>query len=202
MTTLATLTERNQIGIDSFERAIAYSAHLLYSAFASRNDYSKDFSIAPNPTTERITIRIEFPVNYQTFWQSNGNFIIGASNFSTSTIPYLGEYLPPSNGDFIAIPNNIDTLERFFVYSVVEFRNYLLANYPTLENNCTYGFNEKKRTITIKVVLPYDPLIYKDYLDLLLAIKNWKDITGGGDNTDNLPFGNDIQLSNDYQLTN
>lgn len=201
MTTLASLDERNSIGIDSFERAIAYSAHLLYSSFSIREtEYNKDFSIVPNEATKRINIRIEFPVNYQTFWQSNGNFIIGAANYSTSTIQYLGEYLPPSNGDFITIPTEINTLERFFVYCVVEFRNYLLANYPSLANNCTYQFNERKRTITINVVLPYEPQVYKDYLDLLLAIRNWKDITTTSNN--NSPFGNDIQLTNDYQLSN
>lgn len=197
MTTLAPLTERDAIGIDSFERAIAYSSHLLYSTIT---DYTKDFLITPNPTTERITIRIEFPVNYGTFWASNGNFIIGADNFATGTIQYLGEYLPPSNGDFIAIPSNIDTLERFFIFCIVEFRNYLLQNYPDLAINCTYTFNEKKRTISVKAILPYDPTVYSDYLDLLLAIKNWRDIEG--DNNDNLPFGNDVQLTNDLQLTN
>ena len=201
MTTLAPLDERNSIGIDSFERAIAYSAHLLYSSFSIREtEYNKDFSIVPNEVSKRINIRIEFPVNYQTFWQSNGNFIIGAANYSTSTIQYLGEYLPPSNGDFTVIPTEINTLERFFVYCVVEFRNYLLNNYPTLASNCTYQFNERKRTITINVVLPYEPQVYKDYLDLLLAVRNWKDIQVN--NQDNLPFGNQFQLSNNQQLTN
>lgn len=199
MTTLPPLTEREQIGIDSFERAIAYSAHLLYSSFSQVSDYSKDFTITPNVTSELITIRVEFPVNYGTFWRSNANFIIGADNFSTATIEYLGQYLPPSNGDFISIPSNIDTLERYFIFCVVEFRNYLLANYPDLATNCIYTFNEKKRTISVKVILPYDPDIYSDYLDLLLAIKNWKDLQGG--NNDNLPFGDEIQLTDDLQLT-
>lgn len=198
MTALPLLTEREQIGIDSFERAIAYSAHLLYSSFSQVSDYSKDFTITPNATNELVTIRVEFPVNYATFWRSNANFIIGADNFSTATIEYLGQYLPPSNGDFIAIPSNIDTLERYFIFCVVEFRNYLLANYPDLATNCTYTFNERKRTISVKVVLPYDPTIYSDYLDLLLAIKNWKDLQS---NTDNLPFGDQIQLTDDLQLT-
>lgn len=197
MTTLASQAERDQIGIDSFERAIAYSSYLLYSSFSTvETEYNKDFLITPNPDTQEITIKIEFPVNYSTFWASNGNFIIGADTFTTNTITYLGEYLPPSNGDFIAIPSEINTLERFLVYNVVEFSNYLLNNYPDIKEKCTYKFNERKRTISINVILSYDPNIYTNYLDLLLAVRNWKDLVNSNG------FGNDFQLNNNSQLVN
>ncbi|NCO74168.1 MAG: hypothetical protein GW856_02755 [Cyanobacteria bacterium] len=202
MTILPTLETRDLIGIDSYERAICYSANLLYSSFSIQNeDYSKDFNINLDNLKKEISIKVQFPVDYKTFWSSNGNFIIGAKSYSSSSIEYLGEYLPPSNGDFIIYPSDINTLERFFVYSIYKFKQYLTDNYPSFNDKCTYIFNERKRTIAIDVLIPFEPTIYETTLDLLLAVKNYKNVNISDEPTSNI-FGNNHQLNNSSQLRN
>lgn len=172
MTTLPSLAERNAININHYEQAILWSANLLFAGFSIENDqFSKNIIIEPNSITNQVQVSILVPIDYQNYWSSNANFIKGTGNFYNGAIAYTGVNLPNiTEPNFIEPSSEIDTVEKYYLYSIINYQQWLIDNNLNFQDRCTYSLNLKRRAIETNAKLSYQKEAYRQTNDLLLSL--------------------------------
>jgi hypothetical protein len=144
---LPSISQRNNIGIDTFERAIIYAASLLRNglltsapelarniiiyqdsaSFTVNNPLSSSGSgsdvsnQSPTITTKEKTLvcEIKLPYEQTIFLPSTGNFIESILELSQEIPQYIGNTLPPSNVSYSlpVEPSFVNTLEKYLVWA-------------------------------------------------------------------------------------
>jgi len=168
---LASYTDRINKGIDTFERALAYSGILLYQGLkdpnnpvSSENPFSNNLKIVlPDATTLEGVISIEatFPVDRIVATELGLNFIDSLDNFGF-TSPKLEIDCEPSSDQFQTLkeePSYVDTLERYFAWLCDIVKSQLLSFQPNKVNvikKQTFLDNPQYPQVKYTVQLRYD----------------------------------------------
>ena len=198
MTVLATKETRDLIGIDSWERAIVWSACSLLSAKSeSTTVYDKNFSVFADQTTAQILISFGMPLDMPLFWASMGDPDLSLQNITDLTVNYEGEYLSLST-PLETEPPSVNTLEKYFVWANKKLLEYYLKNDTDKANNINLSTDLKRSAIFVTTTLPYDPIDYSETDSLLSAVVV---TSSSSSNVDGL-FGNNTLLSNNLLLSN
>ncbi|WP_342596751.1 hypothetical protein VKI21_12505 [Cyanobacterium aponinum UTEX 3222] len=170
MTILSTKSVRDLIGINSYERAIVWSACTLLSAKNTQSEtYDKNFSIFADQETSQILISFGMPLNMSLFWASMGDPDLALEEITPLEITYEGEYLPINN-PLEEEPLSVNTLEKYFVWSSKKLLEYYLKNDTEKASNINLSTDLKKTAMFVVVNLDYDPIIYAESDSLLRAV--------------------------------
>lgn len=202
MTFLIEKQIRDNIGIDSFEKAIVWSACLLlainYESTTTNSIVSKN-SLYIDPSKSLILIEFNIPLNMSLFWRSmcNPNSIKPLSDL---TIQYEGAYF---NSNFILPlePNEVNTLEDYFIWSNKKLEEIYLNKNSEKSKNIIVMPNLKYGTIYINTKLNYDPLKYASSNNLMFSVITFDYTTDTNDNNNTL-IGNNILIGNNTLIGN
>lgn len=199
MTTIESIDKRKALNIDTFERAILYSAILLRKAnisnFPSNHPYYNAVSIAFSKATRTagaVNIKAKFPYNNQFALFKGENFLESIETFSEinpgslSITPQLYKsnlYVLPQE------PSDINSLEKYLLWLCYLFTTSLHSSNINLDP-VNFAFTEGNPTIAsdgtvtstnsfldVSVVLEYNPILYAEYKNLLAALVS-KPLTG------------------------
>lgn len=169
MTVLATKETRDLIGINSFERAIVWSACSLLSAINQQSStYNNNFTIFADQESSQILITFGMPLDMPKFWASMGDPDY-LKNITDLTVTYEGEYLSITNSLELE-PPSINTLEKYFIWSCKKLREFYLQNLPTKANRINLSTDLRRSAMFVTVNLDYVPLIYSQSDSLLKAV--------------------------------
>lgn len=170
MTVLIDKSQRDSLGIDSFERAIVWSGCLLLSAKnQSVNTYDKNFQISLDEETDEIVMQINLPLDMAIYWASMSNYFLAIKTISETTATYSGDTLT-ANGTLESEPSTIDNLEKYFAWSCEKLKEYYLTNNLDKKDNISINVNPKTSTLDISIVLTYIASEYTASNNLLKAV--------------------------------
>jgi hypothetical protein len=175
MTILPSQTERESINLNAWEQAILWSANLLLAGKNQTNTrYDRTFTVSVDKSNQQININGLIRLNYEKYYASNLNLFKGAKNFEGDTnireVTYDGLILPETIQKTIVEPSSdVYNLEGFYLYSVINFKDYLIANGRN-ETIVTYGENQRRTGIDTSITLDYKDLNYQISKDLLYSL--------------------------------
>lgn len=197
MTVLVSKETRDLIGIDSYERAIVWSACTLLSAkYENSSTYDKNFSVFADQSSLQILIEFGMPLDMPLFWASMGDPDLSLENITELTVNYEGEYLTittPLEDE----PPSINTLEKYFVWANKKLMEWYLKNDTSKANNINLATDIKRSSLFVTTKLAYDPIVYSETDSLLSAVI----ATSKANNYSSL-IGNDNLMGNDYLIGN
>lgn len=203
---LPDLATRNAIGIDTFERAVAWSALLLRSAYFASTDRAVQDAIqigltmnnTANGFVSNIVIRAVLTVNNEAL-ADGGDILNNLEERMEGSVNYTGFNLQPSaSGLPITVePASVTTLEQYFYWAsqqlladdLTKFRSFTIA--PTFR-----GLNNPF-TIDNVVNIPFDYAHYLTSNNLIESITLTTENEGNGGQLLNVS-----QLNNTSQLVN
>jgi len=212
MVSLATKTERDNIGIDTFSRAIAYSAFLLRKVYLENAD---------NRIKSRITINPQVQIKKETnltaishliieaIFEFNSNILQTASDYFSSSLEvegtavYNGIILPESSDGIAPIevePVTVNTLEKYFLWAVFGLQKFILEqNQLNLFNSV--AIDDRYNSITethsqkVNIRVPFDYLIYLQTQSYLTAIGSPLILTSPVQNFDTIFIGDTVTVN-------
>lgn len=184
MTILEAKEVRDTKGIDCFERALIYSALLLYKSNKNPNNaedylFTNAVSITlPNSNAgiAELSIKIDFPINRELAIDTGGNYLNSVLSFNGSNPnPLLiqCQASPPNFMEIVPEPNGINTLEKYFVWAAYTAKANLIRSNNTAVNNFVIQFfNESSgyAKLQIKIGLPIDNFRYFRENNLLCTV--------------------------------
>ncbi len=188
MTILESKSERDSIGIDSFERGLVYATLLLYKAIkdpnnpvpANENPFSDAITFnlrnVANPTSA-LNVTANFPVDRIEASELGGNYLESLGIFGNTNPNPLDINCEPSSAEFIAIlpePSYVTTLEQYFVWLAHMVKGDLIITNPTTSDVIQTQFiNENPDYPRLRINLRL-PINYRTYLrsnNLICAVK-------------------------------
>lgn len=190
---LETQSARDGYNIDSFERALVYSALLLRAGYNDsanertlRNRYAIR-QVSQNLRQDNDTFlyqgfaNIQAVMEYDNLALTSGGDLLGSLVESVSSdVPYTGVDLTPSARIIAPIANDIakiSTLEDYFLWSVINYQNALVNPLPTDAQLLSYvsinpnytGINDNP-TINITATVEYNYTTWLESFNLVNAV--------------------------------
>lgn len=165
MTILATIQQRNELNIDTHEKALVYAALLLRKANASLSDYKKAVRIASSgdfPT--KILIEATIPYDSINALGMGGNFAENVKVFSNNDPNPLKVSLESNNTSLGQDPLYVDSLEKYFVFHCLQWQQALMMINADILYFSKIQFLEEapvEPSLKITLSIPYD---YGSYL--------------------------------------
>lgn len=197
MTILPSKETRDLIGINSFERAILWSACSLLSVInLQSSNYDKNYSLVIDRENSQILINFGMPLNMGLFWSSMGDPYLALKEITNLTPTYDAEYLPVSNV-LEHEPTSVNTLEKFFVWANKKLLEFYLINEPSKQKEIMLTTEIKYSSLFVTTNLNYNPVIYNESDNLLKAVL----ITSTVENNSSL-VGNNVLFGNNYLVGN
>lgn len=191
MTTLPSKNIRDQVGINTFEKAIIFSASLLMSArqlaglFDKKNYISLDY--------ENETIDIAFSLNFDSnYWATAGNFYKGIVTMTGVNVEYKGQVYP--NTGLELEPSDVNNLEKYFVWSTENLLSLYLKRTTEEKKNINFEIDNVNSAINIFVQLKFN---LSQYLKENCLLFDFTDPTVKTQSFNDDCFGNDFVLTND-----
>ena len=189
MTVLESYSDRQNIGIDSFERALLYSAILLNKANIDPNNFVPASS-NPNFTAVELNTNISEGTTSQITGKVNltyANFIVledGINHFDnidvfgfTNPNP-LNILCPESDARFMELipePNDITTIERYFYWLVTKIKNTLVKFQPDVSQLIKIKFNPRFKDtvgrVVVEFALPISTTKYLSNYNVLCSVE-------------------------------
>jgi hypothetical protein len=193
MTNFLDKKTRDDIGIDSYERAILLSALLLKSALLEGDGLYKnnvtmvieDKTLTPidpeNPDTflsnleKVITINVKFPYKATDFLSSGGDYLQYIESLSSVTPKYLGSKLTPSPTPLNIVESPlVDNLETFLAWLIATYLRLLQGYYDIYWATVGYSslFDASDNSaFTARISLPIDYAKYTQTSNILESLK-------------------------------
>ncbi|WP_324281564.1 hypothetical protein VKI21_06790 [Cyanobacterium aponinum UTEX 3222] len=197
---------RNAIGIDTFERAVAWSALLLRSAYFASSDRAVQDAIQIglnlNNTADgfvsNMVIRAVLSVTNNALIDG-GDVLANITEQMSGSVSYTGANLSPSSGGLPITepPAFVDTLEQYFYWASQQLLAQDVTKYRSFTIAPTFRGITNPFTIDNVVLIPFDYAHYLINNNLVGAI-----YPSQPEETNLGQLNNDSQLSNDHQLTN
>lgn len=194
MTKLPTQVERDAINLKTWEQAILYSANLLLAGEnISATRFNRNFTILPDLAKQEVVINCLIKLDFETYYASNLNYYKGIQPFegdgAERIVNYDGETLSPNlTKTIIDPPPEVSNLESFFIYSVINYKDYLISQ-SIDDTKVMYEINLRLTGIFTSISLNFKKLDFDITNDLLISL----DL--------NYLIGSS-QLSNSHQLSN
>lgn len=205
-------TQRDLIGIDTFERAIVFATLLLRKGLkqgeleTNRLLIFQSFSNQNNLKVLNLTIDVKMLYDSDKFNGTGGDFIEAILPFDDGSINpvYEGDFIPPTINNQRLIPTEpmeVDTLEKYLIWALKNWIYYNKQQFPNQWDVFGYlSFFDEARppNISAKVVLP---LNYDKYLETnnLIASVETKITT---EQESSSLIGNSVLLGNNYLIGN
>lgn len=183
MTILSSQLERAALGINSFERAIIYSALLLRIACnKSADTVIKDYfqiKLGNNFIQDKNTnlyncegtVTIKGTIKYDnSAIQAGGNIGPFIIPLTTDNIQYTGSAMPPSNNIIATIkpdPSWVTTLEQYFFWCCCEYHKILLGFNDTATEMRKVAFSTAFQGTISEYLLNINVLLFYNYIDWL-----------------------------------
>lgn len=195
---------RDSIGIDTFERAIVFSALLLRSGYFANIDNTVknavQIALNLNNTADgfvsNIIIRATLEVSNISL-NDGGNILLNLLERQEGTVNYTGENLAPSLSG-LPITDDLPevlTLEQYFFWVCqMLLENDIEGKYKTVVISPVFRGTTDPFTIDCSALIPFDYQTYLNGNNLIGAVTA---VLG-----DSSIIGNETLLSNDYQLRN
>jgi hypothetical protein len=190
-------------GIDSFARAIAFSALILRNSYLSSDDrnISDSVQLAITTTNNQTLLAIRCTLAYNpSLLLNNANLLSGIEERVIGTVIWNGTATPSVYPDvFFLIPSVVNTVERLFYYSA---QQYLLNDMTKLRLvNIAPVFKGGNTLLECVVSIPINYSVYLAYNNLIEAI----DIAPPVPPVPPVPptvtgFGDSTQLTDNLQL--
>jgi hypothetical protein len=191
MTILTTKQIRDQIGINTFEKAIIFSASLLLGVkqiideFDTYSDIYLDYS--------NLKIIIQISLDYSpNLWISGGDLYQGVKELSNLAVEYTGK-MSPSVG-IENEPSKVNSLEKYFVWSCEKLLENYLKRTPEKAKEINFELDNNKKKINISLSLYFNPKQYLETNSLLIDFLSEESFSS--------LVGNDILFGNDFLLSN
>jgi hypothetical protein len=204
-------TQRDLIGIDTFERAIVFASLLLRKGLrqgeldTNRLLIFQSFTNQNNVRVLNLTIDVKMPYDSAKFNGTGGDFIEAILPFDDGSINpvYEGDFIPPTInnlGSILSSPIEVDTLEKYLIWAMSSWIFYHKNQFPLQwDINGYLSFLDEARppNISAKVVLP---LNYDKYLETNNLIASVERKISTDDQTTSLVgstlFGNNFRVGN------
>lgn len=170
MTVLISKSERDTIGIDSFERAIIWSGCLILSTKNEvSTNYDKNYQINIDSENSEVILSINLPLDMSLYWSSMSNIISAVQSISDLTVAYTGTNLS-KNKVLETEPNTVTNLERYFVWSCQRLQEYYLKNNYDKKDAINISASLKTSTLDISATLAYSTVDYANSNNLLQSV--------------------------------
>ncbi|BAQ67079.1 hypothetical protein [Geminocystis sp. NIES-3709] len=200
---LPSLALRNSYGIDSFQRAIVFSALLLRYGYSFSDDrLIKDavqLSLAIAGSGDRFTQFVNLRVGLQvsnTALNSGANLLTNIIERFGGSVDWTADDAEPSIGDFLPItaePSGL-TLEQYFYWACQQLLADDVENYKRVQITPTFKGITDTVTIDCTVSIPFNYTTYLQTNNLISAI-------GATEEEEEVGFGDETQLNDNLQLT-
>lgn len=195
---------RDSYGIDSFQRAIAFSALLLrYGYQLSSTNAIKDavqlavqVSGTGDTFTQNLVIRVGLTVDNDAL-NSGGNILNNISERFNGSVDWTGSIASPSIGDYLPMavePTGL-SLEQYFYWACQQFLASEVTDYKKVQITPIFRGLTEPFALDCVVTLAIDYVTYLETNSLISAI-------GAIANATNQGFTNNTQLNNLLQLGN
>lgn len=149
MVVLASESSLNEIGIDTYKRAIVYAVFLLRRGYLKSSDISlkNSFTVQPQVQIEEDgNVLANLIVNAKlkhtlSLLETSGDFINSVIPENES-VSYVGGKIEPSSDGLALIqsrPLFVSNLEQYFLWAFFEYQKYILVN----------NLREKKRDVNL-----------------------------------------------------
>jgi len=170
MTVLINKTERDIIGIDSFERAVVWSASLLLSAKNSVTvEYDKNFQINLDQETSSVFITLNLPLDMVIYFKSMQNLIKSVKTISDLTVSYTEEALGYTK-KLATEPTTVTNLEQYFIWSSQRLQQFYNNNNTDKKSNVVITPNLKTFNCDVSISLGYNIQKYIETNNLLQSV--------------------------------
>jgi hypothetical protein len=170
MVSLPSITERQSLGIDSFERALVWSGLTIYRVFKQSPDLQLQRAInfdLPNQREIRATLNLEvnLPLNKIKAAQGGGDMLSALTEYQSSP-PAQNISCVASSENFVALeipPAQVNSLEKFFAWSAYQIKNRQLQAVTT-EGEISIRFLLEAQDFAKLQIQAQIPVSYPDYL--------------------------------------
>lgn len=169
-------SERKQLNIDTFERAIVYSALLLRSSAKSNVSIFLKNIFGSSGMIPYLAIEIILPYNQSDFLKNGGDLIESILEISDSFPSYLGKNIAPTVNNSAIIPEEpliVNNLEKYLCWSVLSWIILAKQHLPSpWENFAYYSILEgaKIPSFSAKILLEFDYLKYGKINNLIECV--------------------------------
>lgn len=178
MTVLASLQDREDLGIDTIYRGFVYGSLLLALAIKDPNN---PVSITENPYRNSVrtsnltnnngsfTLQLALPVNTLTYYDSGFNLLESMSVVGTTDPNPYATTTPPTVTNISEIPtqpSNVITLEDYVVWLGLNIQLAYAQADPQDFTSMVYTYQDEAlfannlSTLQIRAIVKYDPIIY------------------------------------------
>lgn len=181
MVTLIDKQDRDALGIDTYPRAILWSALLLLKnnktfGDPESNPFFNSIRIAINPRTSILAIEALIPYSRIDFVDNNGDLLKALLTYNSGDPSINVEPVNPSEFIYLPLPNDdqrVNTLEKYF-YWVTSTYKVGLRRYTDLSDNINIIFLDEREiqgnpVVEISIRLPFSYERYICYNNLLEA---------------------------------
>jgi hypothetical protein len=211
MVSLVEKSARDNIGIDSVERAICWSALLLRNAYLQEDNKSiKDsFQIAPQIKLVQGNLTAIITIIATIYFDENsllkgGNILDNIIEKSNVSVSYTGENLLPADDNYLPIVEDIlavNSLEKYFYWNCqLLLENNIINNYSKVQILPSFKGSNTENRIKISVILDYN---FRHYLNTNNLIQSIGIIQNTSNK--NIPIslvGNKERFGNEYLVGN
>lgn len=177
-------SQRDLIGIDTFERGIVLATLLLRQGLrqgeleTNKILIYQSFSNQNNVKTPNLTIDLKVPYDSVRFNGEGGDFLNSILSFDDNIFPeYNGTSLPPTLNNTGGIEDDhedVDSLEKYLIWCISRWTFYNKQQFPIQWDIWGYlSFLEEARppVVQAKVILPFDYEKYLDTYNLIASVK-------------------------------
>lgn len=200
MTILPDKTTRDNLNIDTIDRGIAYSAHLLRSVTNDVIDFSYNVTLVDENPTGNLGIRATLNYDPISHFSSGSDYLQGLlTNVADNPVELFAPMLPADGG--VAIPpddSRVISLEHYLVWLIqlklLEDLNNELVDTVII----TQGISSQIPFKVFTLNLTYNPLIFFSSGNIIEAINH----SSLSVNTDSGLFDNTTKIDNNLILGN
>jgi hypothetical protein len=190
MTVLINKQIRDQIGINTFEKAIIFSASLLLGVKQTIDEFDEYSDISLDYLNKKIIIQLALDYS-PNLWISGGDLYKGVKELSNLAVEYTG-LMQPSVG-IENEPLKVNSLEKYFVWSCEKLLEKYLNKTPNKAKEINFEIDNTKKKINTSLSLYFNP---KQYLETNCLLVDFLDENSSPLVWNNVVFGNVLALRN------
>lgn len=203
-------TERDLLGIDTFERGIVFSTLLIRKGLrlaelpTNQVVIYQNFGQSNQGKTTNLSVEIKLPYDSQLFLGLGGDFLSSILPFGQGNVPYTGDAIEPTINNQARIPEepiNVNSLEKYLAWSITEWIKFnKLKGEKNWDSYGYFSFLEEANppVLSAKVILPLDYEVFIDSKNLIKAVMSSLDFSVGSNSSvvGNQLFGNSFLVGN------
>ncbi len=168
MVSLVSKSTRDSINLDTYARNIVWSAILLKSSLVNTNNFSYNFSITAQ-SNNLVRISANLLYNKNEFYIEGLDIVDNIISYNESQAQVYTKPISPTPNNVVAIDNdppNVDTLEKFFIWSCLKFA----TTNPDSLNLRLFDNAREGSLVQLSINIPFDYVTYANTNNILDTI--------------------------------